>query len=160
MGFTNRGMVAKSLIVLNKTAMPSILVECCFVDNQNDYSKYNPDKIATGIVLGLTGKTVSNNVQLEAHDGWYKENGNWKYGNYKSKWLLYKNVWYYFGDDGIMYTGAWLKYKNLWYYFGNNGIMYKDQWLKYKSKWYYFNSEGVMLSNNIYAFNCNGELIE
>ena len=44
LGIPNRGVkYSKNLYVLRKTAGSAILVECCFVDNQNDASHWNAD---------------------------------------------------------------------------------------------------------------------
>lgn len=60
LGFTNRGVkVRNDLYVLKKTKAPSLLVECCFCDNQNDTNIYNAEKMADAIVKGITGQTVS-----------------------------------------------------------------------------------------------------
>ena len=61
LGLPNRGVHKMNLIVLNRTNMPAILVECCFVDS-NDYKHYNADKIARAIAEGILSKSISNNV--------------------------------------------------------------------------------------------------
>lgn len=41
LGFTNRGVkVEDNLYFLNKTKAPAILIECCFVDDLDDYNLY------------------------------------------------------------------------------------------------------------------------
>jgi N-acetylmuramoyl-L-alanine amidase len=45
----NRGIKTRSLIVLNKTVMPAILVECLFADS-DDAAVYNAEVIARAIV--------------------------------------------------------------------------------------------------------------
>ena len=65
LGFTNRGIKSANLYVINHTNMDALLVECCFIDNANDMSKYNAENFANAIVKGLVGTTVnttSNNV--------------------------------------------------------------------------------------------------
>ena len=63
LGFTNRGVkIRTNLYVLKKTNAPSLLVECCFCDNQGDASLYNAEKMADAIVKGIVGKTVEVNV--------------------------------------------------------------------------------------------------
>lgn len=60
LGVTNRGVkTTTGLYVLNHTKAPALLVECCFVDDKDDYKKWNTNKCATGIVKGLTGKTAT-----------------------------------------------------------------------------------------------------
>lgn len=65
LGFTNRGIKSANLYVINHTNMDALLVECCFIDNVNDMSKYNAENFANAIVKGLVGttaNTTSNNV--------------------------------------------------------------------------------------------------
>lgn len=60
LGIPNRGVkYSKNLYVLRKTAGSAILVECCFVDNQNDASHWNVDKCGDAIASAIAGKTVS-----------------------------------------------------------------------------------------------------
>ncbi|MBS4933542.1 MAG: N-acetylmuramoyl-L-alanine amidase [Clostridiales bacterium] len=56
LGITNRGVkVSTKLRVLRTTKSPALLVECCFVDDKDDYKHWNAKKCATAIVRGLTG---------------------------------------------------------------------------------------------------------
>ena len=60
LGIPNRGAkYSKNLYVLRKTAGSAILVECCFVDNQNDASHWNADKCGDAIASAIAGKTVA-----------------------------------------------------------------------------------------------------
>lgn len=60
LGIPNRGVkYSKSLYVLRKTSGRAILVECCFVDNQNDASHWNADKCGDAIASAIAGKTVT-----------------------------------------------------------------------------------------------------
>ena len=60
LGISNRGVkYSKNLYVLRKTAGSAILVECCFVDNQNDASHWNADKCGDAIASAIAGKTVA-----------------------------------------------------------------------------------------------------
>jgi N-acetylmuramoyl-L-alanine amidase len=54
LNLTNRGVKTMSLIVLNRTVMPAILVECLFADS-SDVDAYDPAVIARAIVDGLVG---------------------------------------------------------------------------------------------------------
>ena len=69
LGIPNRGVkYSKSLYVLKHTKAPALLVECCFVDSQNDYSKWNADKCGDGarkyrIWKFNTVKTISSGKQ-------------------------------------------------------------------------------------------------
>ena len=82
------------------------------------------------------------------NDGWYKQNGKWRYrenGKDVVGWKKVQNVWYYMGSDGYMKTG-WLKDGNKWYYLKANGAM-ATGWIKDKGEWYYLNSTGAMLED-------------
>lgn len=60
LGIPNRGVkYSKNLYVLRKTAGSAILVECCFVDNQNNASHWNADKCGDAIASAIAGKTVA-----------------------------------------------------------------------------------------------------
>lgn len=60
LGIPNRGVkYSKNLYVLRKTEGSAILVECCFVDNQNDASHWNADKCGDAIASAIAGKTVA-----------------------------------------------------------------------------------------------------
>jgi len=64
LGLTNRGAKSQpGLYVLRHTAMTAILIEPFFCDNKNDCSKYDPEKLATAIVKGITGQTISSGEQ-------------------------------------------------------------------------------------------------
>lgn len=63
LGFVNRGVKdGSNLYVIRHSNPVAILIEVCFVDTQSDANLYNSlgsDKIASAIVQGLTGQTVS-----------------------------------------------------------------------------------------------------
>lgn len=60
LGFNNRGVKSNDgLYVLKNTNMPSLLVECCFIDNKTDMSLYNAESMAKAIVKGIAGKLPS-----------------------------------------------------------------------------------------------------
>ena len=59
LGFTNRGIKASNLYVINKTIAPSMLIEICFTDTRSDVDLYNSigaEKIAKAIVEGISGQ--------------------------------------------------------------------------------------------------------
>lgn len=67
LGIRNRGVKTRAnLYVLRKTKSPSLLVECCFVDNATDKAKWNVDKCAKAIVEGVLNATVNNVTHTEA----------------------------------------------------------------------------------------------
>lgn len=57
LGYTNRGIKSANLYVINHTSMPAMLIECCFIDSNEDMAKYNAENIANAIVKGLVGQT-------------------------------------------------------------------------------------------------------
>ena len=60
LGIPNRGVkYTHNLYVLRKTHSPAILVECCFVDSQNDASHWNADKCGDAIASAIAGKMVA-----------------------------------------------------------------------------------------------------
>lgn len=67
LGIRNRGVkTTTKLYVLRKTKSPSLLIECCFVDNATDKAKWNVDKCAKAIVEGILNATVNNVTHTEA----------------------------------------------------------------------------------------------
>lgn len=67
LGIRNRGVKTRTnLYVLRKTKSPSLLIECCFVDNATDKAKWNVDKCAKAIVEGILNATVNNVTHTEA----------------------------------------------------------------------------------------------
>jgi len=127
LNLTNRGVKTRSLIVLNKTIMPAILVECLFADS-DDADIYDPEVIARAIVDGLVGVESSSKVELKlgwnlnnvgwwfctdeinkyyytAESGWKEIDGDWYYDEYDK-------FWYYLGYDCKMVRGD--KNKPLW----------------------------------------------
>ena len=66
LGIRNRGVkTSTSLYVLRKTKSPSLLIECCFVDNETDKVRWNVDKCAKAIVEGILNDAVNNVTHTE-----------------------------------------------------------------------------------------------
>ncbi len=64
LGIRNRGVkTSTKLYVLRKTNSPTLLVECCFVDNAIDKVKWNADKCAKAIVEGILNKSVNEHIE-------------------------------------------------------------------------------------------------
>lgn len=60
LGIPNRGVkVSKNLYVLNHTNSHSLLVECCFVDNQNDYNHWKAATCGDAIASAVTGTKIT-----------------------------------------------------------------------------------------------------
>ena len=48
----------QGLYALKNTKAPALLVECCFVDNQNDYNHWNAEKCGDAIASAIAGKKI------------------------------------------------------------------------------------------------------
>jgi N-acetylmuramoyl-L-alanine amidase len=61
-GYRNRGIKDGSgLYVVKNTNMPASLIECCFIDNEEDMNRYDAEAMAVAIVKGITGQEVREN---------------------------------------------------------------------------------------------------
>lgn len=59
LGFTNRGVkFSDGLYVLKNTKAPAMLIECCFVDDVDDFQLYNCEKMVQAIYDGLSIEKV------------------------------------------------------------------------------------------------------
>ncbi len=59
LGYTNRGIKdGKGLYVIRNTDMKAMLIECCFIDNENDMGHFNFSNIANAIASGITGEKI------------------------------------------------------------------------------------------------------
>ena len=72
LGFTNRGVkTSDKLYVLKNTKAPCMLIECCFVDDVDDFALYNPEEMAKAIVKGLTGEVATEIPEEETTEELY-----------------------------------------------------------------------------------------
>ena len=69
MGYRNRGIKAANLYVINHTKMPAMLIECYFIDSENDMVRYNAEDIANAIVKGLVGQTSNSIANATVQQG-------------------------------------------------------------------------------------------
>ena len=108
LGFKNRGLkYSTSLYVLKNTKSPSLLIECCFVDDIDDINIYNADKMAQAIVKGITNVSfVQNTIQNSS----IKPSIN-------QKKFIYEGLDYSLVFDPIYYSN---KYSDLKKAFGTN----------------------------------------
>jgi len=153
----NRGVKTRSLIVLNRTSMPAILVECLFADS-DDADKYNQEKIAGAIVDGLLGIESSSNVKFKL--GWNRNDVGW--------WFCTDeiNKYYYTAKNG------WKEIQGEWYIFDSRGYALEEAWYYDASDgfWYYLDSDckmvrggkerplWVWIDGGCYAFNEHGRM--
>ena len=96
----------------------------------------------TPMVLGADRNLPFNvNWQRDAK-GWWILNPDGTYP--KAQWLWMNNRWYYFNQEGYMFTG-WLFYNNAWYYFeekeGSEQGKMSLGWKEIRGFWYYFSEE-------------------
>ena len=96
----------------------------------------------TPMVLGADRNLPFNvNWQRDAK-GWWILNPDGRYP--KAQWLWINNRWYYFNQEGYMFTG-WLFYNNAWYYFeekeGSEQGKMSLGWKEIHGFWYYFSEE-------------------
>lgn len=96
----------------------------------------------TPMVLGADRNLPFNvNWQRDAK-GWWILNPDGTYP--KAQWLWINNRWYYFNQEGYMFTG-WLFYNNAWYYFeekeGSEQGKMSLGWKEIRGFWYYFSEE-------------------
>ena len=60
LGFTNRGVkYSDTLYILKNTKAPAILIECCFVDDIDDFALYDRNKMIEAIAKGLNIETMA-----------------------------------------------------------------------------------------------------
>ena len=128
----NRGVKTRSLIVLNRTVMPAILVECLFADS-DDADMYNGEFIARAIVNGLVGADGSGDWEWKL--GWNKNEIGWWYCTDT------ENKYYYTADNG------WKEIDGEWYIFDSRGYALQSAWYYdegYKA-WYYLDESCKMV---------------
>jgi N-acetylmuramoyl-L-alanine amidase len=68
LGYSNRGVKNGSwLYVIKNTVAPAILIECAFVDSQEDMERFNGELMANAIVKGLTGNLLDKSSLTITH---------------------------------------------------------------------------------------------
>jgi N-acetylmuramoyl-L-alanine amidase len=128
----NRGVKTRNLIVLNKTIMPAILVECLFADSE-DVAVYNAEVIARAIVNGLVCVDSSSD-------------GQWKYG-----WNRNSIGWWYSPDpiNKCYYTAdnGWKEIDGQWYIFDNRAYALQSSWYydEHYKAWFYLDENCKMV---------------
>lgn len=64
LGIPNRGVkISKNLYVLNHTNSHSLLVECCFVDNETDADKWNAVECGNAIASAIIGSKIETSAK-------------------------------------------------------------------------------------------------
>ncbi|MDR3594603.1 N-acetylmuramoyl-L-alanine amidase [Clostridium sp.] len=141
----NRGVKTRNLIVLDKTVMPAILVECLFADS-DDADKYDPEVIARAIVNGLVGVDGYGECKFgwnQNEIGWWycTDTKNKYYYTSQNGWKEIDDEWYIFDDRGYALQNAWYYNENnnkAWYYLDENCKMIKGT--KDKPLWRWIDS--------------------
>lgn len=96
LGYANRGIKGANLYVINHTNMNAMLIECCFIDNASDMSKYNAENFANAIVKGLVGTTTSTTTTTKP------TTTNTNYNPHLKDWQSgFCKVYYNISVDGI-----------------------------------------------------------
>ena len=76
LGFKNRGIkIRKDIYVLKNTVMPALLVECAFIDSEEDMRIYNIKKMSEALFNGISNYYNSNKkvyYTIEKGDTLYK----------------------------------------------------------------------------------------
>lgn len=136
----------KSMLVTSQT----IVIDSEYLAAIKKRIKSDSSPASTGTGTGGPGVTgVSSINPASGIEGWNRlANGSWWWKNTdgsikKEDWLLDKENWYYFDQNGIMQTG-WIKYRDLWYYCGADGAMLKDTTTPDGFK---VNADGVWVEN-------------
>ena len=134
-GFGNKGLFTMPYSIVTwsqRQGFPLPLFEAWAVDGV-----YLNGKLLETGAPSVTPPTPAGN------DGWYKQNGKWRYrenGKDVVGWKKVQNVWYYMNADGYMRVG-WLKDKGEWYFLNQNGAM-QTGWKKLDNRWYWFDASG------------------
>lgn len=131
----SRGIKTRSLIVLNNTVMPAILVECLFADS-SDADAYNAEVVARAIVTGLVGANDSSDEEWK--NGWNHNEVGWWYSTDPI------NKYYYTADNG------WREIDGEWYIFDTKGYALQDAWYydEGDKDWYYLDSDCKMIKGS------------
>lgn len=77
LGYRNRGIKGANLYVINHTKMPAMLIECCFIDSNDDMERYNAEDRANAIVKGLVGEASNNTVNVTVQQGNSGASNDW-----------------------------------------------------------------------------------
>ena len=159
LGIRNRGVKKQSLIVLNKTIMPAMLIECLFVDS-SDSKKYNAQVISITIADSITETDSSHRSKWNL--GWNNnETGMWyctdvEKGYYYTSdngWKYIDGEWYIFNQNGYALQSKWYYYENdgCWYYLDESCKMVygkdKPLWKWIDGGYYAFDKEGRLVLN-------------
>ena len=99
LGYSNRGIKGANLYVINHTNMNAMLIECCFIDNASDMSKYNAENFANAIVKGLVGTTTSTTTTTNKPTNTTNSNYNPHLKDWQSGFC---KVYYAISVDGII----------------------------------------------------------
>lgn len=131
---------------------------CWIANYRSDYEGVN-----TGFFTNIVGWQYSENGIIGEFTGdcnWFNEGcllntGEW-IEDAKGRWYKHK--------DGTYTKNNWEQIDGDWYWFDENGYMYSARWLKspFSGKWYYLKEDGKMAHGETlsYSFNEDGSFIE
>ena len=143
-------------VIVAQTVIP-------MVDHNWDEGEFTPATTSTaGSITYIC--TVCGLTKTETPTGWIIINGvTYFYGEdgiAYSGFNIIGSTYYYFDENGVMQTG-WQNIGGSTYYFDSQGAM-QTGWLQIDGSWYYFGSDGVMvtglqtISGSKYYFDSNG----
>ena len=111
-------------------------------------------------------------------EGWYQEDGYWKYRLSNDEMAIgWHRIddgdYYFFNGKGQMQASKWIhlvdvreKVEGNWYYLNSNGKMQTEGWFKQDGSWYYISSTGARLYNELaeiggqkYLFDKDGKML-
>lgn len=151
LGFINRGIKdGSNLAMVKRPTAPAMLIEICFVDDNDDINKYNSvgaEAIANAITQGITGEEVKENK------------GEWLKGKTQGN----TDKWWYKHNDGSYTVNNWEQIDGEWYFFDEEGWA-KTGWLEWKGDWYYMYYDTCSMAHDCelygYKFNTDGRGIK
>ncbi|WP_312425561.1 hypothetical protein [Lacrimispora sp.] len=76
----------------------------------------------------------------------------WGSGDYcTNNWVIYKNHWFFFGNDQLMRTG-WIQRDNTWYYTADTGEL-QGGIMNINDNVYYFDTNTLKMITGPYTYN-------
>lgn len=119
------------------------------VASDSNATNSNASRPSGGSSGGSSRKVVTDS--RNTNGTWVQDSIGWWFkkldGSYpKNEWVMIKDIWYHFNEQGYMQTG-WLDLNGVKYYLNPNGAMVSNDWSLQGEKWYYFDVSGAMQAN-------------
>lgn len=111
LGYKDRGVKTANFYVLKNTTAPAILIECGFVDSEEDSNRYNAHNIAKAIAEGITEQVTVINKKYYVVTN-YLERDSKGYVEMEPIVALFKDIRFYlkYNDKGIWIETQYLDY--------------------------------------------------